>query len=48
MRDILIHEYFSVDLELTWKAAKEDVVELKKKISTVKKDLEESAQRSGR
>lgn len=41
MRDILIHEYFGVDLELTWKVAKEDVRELKEKISRVKKDLEE-------
>ena len=41
MRDILIHNYFGVDLELTWKAAKEDVAELKKKILEVKEDLEE-------
>ncbi|MFQ5710744.1 MAG: DUF86 domain-containing protein [Candidatus Geothermarchaeales archaeon] len=41
MRDILIHEYFGVDLELTWKVANEEVIELKKKISEVKKDLEE-------
>ena len=41
MRDILIHEYFGVDLELSWKAAKEDVAELKKKMLEVKKDLEE-------
>jgi len=40
MRDILIHEYFGVDLELTWKVVKEDVVDLKKKISKVKEDLE--------
>lgn len=32
MRDILIHEYFGVDLELTWKVAKEDIVELKNRI----------------
>lgn len=41
MRDILIHEYFGVDLELTWKVAKGDVRELKKRISEVKRDLEE-------
>jgi len=40
MRDILIHEYFGVDLELTWKAAKKDVRNLKSKILKVKKDLE--------
>lgn len=40
MRDILIHEYFGVDLELTWKVAKEDIPKLKGKILKVKKDLE--------
>ncbi len=39
MRDILIHEYFGVDLELIWKVAKEDVFELKKMLK-VKEDLE--------
>lgn len=39
MRDILIHEYFGVDVDLTWKVAKEDIVELKKEILKVKKDL---------
>jgi len=40
MRDILIHEYFGVDLKLTWKAAKEDILDLKNKMQRVKKDLE--------
>lgn len=39
MRDILIHEYFGVDLGLTWKVAKKDVHRLKNKILRVKKDL---------
>jgi len=39
MRDILIHEYFGVDLELTWKVAKEDIPNLKSKITKVKEDL---------
>lgn len=39
MRDILIHGYFGVDLELTWKAAKENVRDLKKKILKVREDL---------
>jgi len=39
MRDILIHEYFGIDLELTWKVAKKDVPDLKKKMLKVKKDL---------
>ncbi len=32
MRDILIHEYFGVDLELTWKVAKEEILILRNKI----------------
>ena len=39
MRDILIHEYFGVDLGLTWKVAKAEIGELKKKILVIKKDL---------
>lgn len=42
MRDILIHEYFGVDLELTWKVAKEDVHQLKNSMSKVKRDLEQN------
>jgi uncharacterized protein with HEPN domain len=41
MRDILVHEYFGVDLELTWEVAKRDTPDLKKKILKVKKDLTE-------
>lgn len=40
MRDILIHEYFGVDLELTWKVVKEDIADLKMRILKVKEDLE--------
>jgi uncharacterized protein with HEPN domain len=39
MRDILIHEYFGVDLELTWKVVKENIPDLKKKILKIKRDL---------
>ena len=39
MRDILIHDYLGVDLELTWKVAKEDVLALKKSILNVKNGL---------
>ena len=41
MRDILIHEYFGVDMQLTWKVATKDVRRLKNKILKVKKDLED-------
>jgi len=37
MRDILIHEYFGVDLDLTWKVARKDILILKKKILRIKK-----------
>ncbi|MBN1216769.1 MAG: DUF86 domain-containing protein [Candidatus Lokiarchaeota archaeon] len=32
MRDILIHQYFGVDLELTWEVIKKDIPTLKKQI----------------
>jgi uncharacterized protein with HEPN domain len=32
MRDILIHEYFGVDLELTWTTVKENLPNLKQKL----------------
>ena len=35
MRDILIHEYFGVDLELTWQVATVDILEFKKSIARV-------------
>jgi len=36
MRDILIHEYFGVDLELTWMVAKKNIPQLKKKMVKIK------------
>jgi uncharacterized protein with HEPN domain len=42
MRDILIHEYFGVNLERTWKVVKEDILDLKDKILEVKKDLQKN------
>jgi uncharacterized protein with HEPN domain len=35
MRDILIHEYFGVDLELTWTTVKESLPELKQQLSSI-------------
>jgi len=37
MRDILIHEYFGIDLELTWETIKQDIPQLKKKLLKIKK-----------
>ena len=42
MRDVLIHEYFGVNAKMTWKVAREDIFELKKKILKVKEDLEKN------
>jgi len=36
-----LHRYFGVDLGLTWKVAKEDIVDFKKKMLRVKEGLEE-------
>ena len=41
MRDILIHHYFGVNVERTWKVVEEDLIVLKNKIQKVKEDLEE-------
>lgn len=35
MRDILIHEYFAVDLSLTWKVVKSELPIIKKKLSKI-------------
>jgi len=35
MRDILIHEYFGVDLHLTWTTVKENIPVLKKKLTDI-------------
>lgn len=40
MRDILIHEYFGIDLELTWEVVTKDIPDLKKKILRIREELE--------
>lgn len=35
LRDILIHEYFGVDMDLVWKISKKDIPKLKKQISAL-------------
>ena len=37
MRDVIIHEYFGVNLERVWKTVKDDLPELKKKILKISK-----------
>ncbi|MGD9346359.1 MAG: DUF86 domain-containing protein [Candidatus Aminicenantes bacterium] len=43
MRDILIHEYFGIDLKLTWRVVKLRIPKLKDKILDIKKELEREA-----
>ena len=42
MRDVLIHEYFGIDLELTWQVVQEDMPSLKREILKIKQDLKKS------
>lgn len=39
MRDLLIHEYFRVDLELTWEVIQRDLPELKQKLLKILEEL---------
>ena len=39
MRDILIHQYFGVDLNLTWQVLERDLPKLKKQIIEIKKEI---------
>ena len=39
MRDVLIHEYFGVDLELTWEVVKKDIPGLKERIQRIKDEI---------
>lgn len=39
MRDMLIHEYFGIDLELTWEVVQSDIPNLKKEILRIKSEL---------
>jgi len=40
MRDVLIHKYFGVDLQLTWNVARKDVAQLKRKLLKIKEELQ--------
>jgi uncharacterized protein with HEPN domain len=39
MRDILIHEYFGIDLDLTWEVIHRDIPDLKSKILEIREEL---------
>jgi len=40
LRDILIHEYFGVDLEIVWSIIKNKLPELKKQVSEILAEVE--------
>ena len=40
MRDILIHQYFGVDLDLTWQVIDKDLPRLKKQILDISKKID--------
>ena len=41
MRDILIHQYFGIDLDLTWEVIKVDLPNLKKSILSLTNEIKE-------
>jgi len=44
MRDIVVHQYFGVDLEFVWQATTKDFPELKAKIQKIQEDLSSEAE----
>jgi len=40
MRDKLIHDYFGVDLELTWRVVQDELAPLLEQIRAVQRDLD--------
>ena len=43
MRNILVHDYFSVDAEEVWAAVERDLPDLKQKIEAIVRDLSKKA-----
>ena len=39
MRDVIVHEYFGIDLKLIYKIAKENIPDLKEKIQEILKEI---------
>jgi len=39
IRDMLIHKYFGIDIELTWEVVQSDIPNLKKEILRIKSEL---------
>jgi len=40
VKNIFMHHYFGVDVEIVWEILKKDIPDLKEKIQKIKKDLE--------
>ena len=43
MRDMLVHQYFGVEVETVWKVAKEDAPALKKTMLKIQRKLNEES-----
>ena len=41
MRDVLIHEYFGVDLKLTWAVVQQSIPDLKVRLEKLRQELEQ-------
>ena len=39
LRDVIIHSYFNIDLDIMWNIIKKDIPELEENIEKIKKDL---------
>ena len=42
LRDIIIHTYFNIDLDITWEIIKKDIPILEKQIRIIKENIESS------
>ncbi|MBD3229232.1 MAG: DUF86 domain-containing protein [Candidatus Lokiarchaeota archaeon] len=40
MRDIIVHKYFGIDLELTWEVIVKDIPDLKRNILKIKEEID--------
>ncbi len=43
MRNVLVHQYFGIDLEEVWNTVQDDLPRLKGKIEVILKELEEKS-----
>ena len=41
MRDVLVHDYFDIDINMVWNTAKHDVAKFKKQIEQLLSEIEE-------